>query len=83
MLFLTLQDPTDLLEVVVMPDSYAAALPALATGGAVIARGQVEVADHGGAVLRATRLRSLRLSGEFASAVTQDPLPDPIRLSVS
>jgi DNA polymerase III alpha subunit len=61
MLFLTRQDPTDLLEVVVMPDSYAAALPALATGGPVVAQGHVEVADHGSAVVRATRLRAWRL----------------------
>jgi DNA polymerase III alpha subunit len=68
MLFLTLQDPTDLLEVVVMPDSYAAALPALASGGPIVARGQVEVADHGGAIVRATRLRALRLPGEATSS---------------
>jgi DNA polymerase III alpha subunit len=64
MLFLTLQDATDLLEVVVMPDSYAAALPALASGSPVVARGQVELSDHGGAVVRVTRLRSLRLTSD-------------------
>jgi DNA polymerase III alpha subunit len=42
MLFLTLQDPTDLLEVVVMPDSYTAALPTLAASGPVVVRGLVE-----------------------------------------
>jgi DNA polymerase III alpha subunit len=66
MLFLTLQDAADLLEVVVMPDSYAAALPALAAGGPMVARGQVEAADHGSVVVRATRLRALRLPGESA-----------------
>jgi hypothetical protein len=50
-----------------MPDHYAAALPALANGGPVVARGQVEVADHGGAVVRATRLRPLHLPSEVVS----------------
>ena len=82
MLFLTLQDLTDLFEVVVMPDSYAAALPALAGGGPIVARGQVEVADHGGAVVRATRLRPLRLPGAATSASTCDAATSPARLPV-
>jgi DNA polymerase III alpha subunit len=77
MLFLTLQDPTDLREVVVMPDSYAAALPALVGDGPIVARGQVEVADHGSAVVRATRLRSLRLAGEAASGSASEAAPSP------
>jgi DNA polymerase III alpha subunit len=84
MLFLTLQDATDLLEVVVMPDSYAAALPALAAGGPVIARGQLEAADHGGAVVRATRLRALRLPDESApDSAAARPTDKPVRLPVA
>jgi hypothetical protein len=59
--FLTLQDLTDLIEVVIMPDELAGALPALAAGGPLLVRGHVEQATHGGATIRATRLRALRL----------------------
>jgi error-prone DNA polymerase len=82
MLFLTLQDPDDLLEVVVMPDSYAAALPALATGGPIVARGQVEVTDHGGPVVQATRLRPLHLPSDLVSDRAGDPAARPARLAV-
>jgi error-prone DNA polymerase len=82
MLFLTLQDPTDLLEVVVMPDSYAVALPALTGGGPIVARGQVEVADHGGAIVRATRLRPLRLPGESAAIQSSSVEETPTQLKV-
>jgi DNA polymerase III alpha subunit len=82
MLFLTLLDPTDLLEVVVMPDSYAAALPTLANGGPVVARGQVEVADHGGAVVRVTRLHPLRLPTDPASVGLGNPADRPAPVPV-
>ena len=83
MLFLTLQDTTDLLEVVVMPDSYAAALPALAASGPVIARGQVEAADHGGVSVQATRLRALRLPDAVAPGNTAASTAKPVQISVS
>jgi hypothetical protein len=60
MLFLTLQDQTDLCEVVVMPDAYPGAWPALAAGGTLVVRGQREIADHGGVIVRASKLRALR-----------------------
>jgi DNA polymerase III alpha subunit len=82
MLFLTLQDQTNLLEVVVMPDSYAAALPTLAGGGPIVARGQVEVADHGGAIVRATRLRPLRRPAESASSTASEAAAALTRLPV-
>jgi DNA polymerase III alpha subunit len=83
MLFLTLQDPTDLLEVVVMPDSYTAALPALAAGGPLVARGPVEVADHGGAIVRATRLRALRLPQASSPDTAVEPSDKPVQVRVS
>jgi DNA polymerase III alpha subunit len=59
--FLTLQDLSDLIEVVIGPEVLAAAWPAVARGGPVLVRGVVERANHGGATVRATRVRALRL----------------------
>jgi DNA polymerase III alpha subunit len=83
MLFLTLQDPDDLVEVVVMPNGYAAALPALAAGGPIVARGQLELADHGSAIVRATRLRPLRLPGANVSGSPSSVADTPTGLAVS
>jgi hypothetical protein len=58
---LTLQDLSDLIEVVIGPEVLAAAWPAVARGGPVLVRGVVERANHGGATVRATRVRALRL----------------------
>jgi hypothetical protein len=60
MLFLTLQDLTDLCEGVVLPDAYPGVWPALAAGGPLVARGQPGIADHGGVLVRARKLRALR-----------------------
>jgi len=61
MLFCTLQDLTDLCEVVVLPEHYAAAWAALAAGGPLLVRGDREIADHGGVILRGTKFRTLPL----------------------
>jgi DNA polymerase III subunit alpha len=83
MLFLTLQDLTDLIEVVVMPDSYQAALPALVAGGPVVVRGRVEVAIHGGVVFHADRMRPLGAPGAGeAPPAPEAPAAELIRVPV-
>jgi len=61
MLFCTLQDLSDLCEVVVLPECYSAAWAALAAGGPLLVRGDREIADHGGVILRGTKFRTLPL----------------------
>jgi len=61
MLFCTLQDLTDLCEVVVLPEHYAAAWAVLAGGGPILVRGDRETADHGGVILRGIKFRTLPL----------------------
>lgn len=60
MLFCTLQDLTDLCEVV-LPEHYAAAWAALAAGGPLLMRGDREIANHGGVILRGTKFHALPL----------------------
>lgn len=92
MLFLTLQDRTDLLEVVVMPDVYQAAGAVVAAGGPLVVRGQVEISAHGGAVVRARNLRSLRppvdqpmssTATRGATLPTEPPATDATRSNVA
>jgi DNA polymerase III alpha subunit len=54
--FLTLLDRSGMVEIVIMPDRYAALGPRLRTTGPLLVRGQVEVPSHGGAVVRAVDL---------------------------
>jgi hypothetical protein len=59
--FLTLQDLSDLIEVVLAGAALDGALAAVAAAGPVLVRGVVERAHHGGVTVRATRVRALRL----------------------
>jgi len=45
-----------------MPDVYPAAASVVVGGGPLVVRGQVEIAAHGGAVMRAAKLRGLHLT---------------------
>jgi DNA-directed DNA polymerase III PolC len=54
--FLTLLDRTGMVEVVILPDRYAALASRLRPDGPLLVRGPVEVLSHGGAVVRAVDL---------------------------
>jgi DNA-directed DNA polymerase III PolC len=71
--FLTLLDRSGMVEVVILPDRYAALGPRLCPDGPLLVRGQVEVPSHGGAVVRAVDLVPL----------PPPPADDPARLDPS